>query len=30
LQQATREHIEVATVINDILDTAIEEVETDL
>jgi hypothetical protein len=30
LQQATREHIEVAPVINDILDTAIEEVEAGL
>lgn len=30
LQQATREHIEVAPVINEILDTAVEEVETEV
>jgi hypothetical protein len=30
LQQAAREHIEVAPVINKILETAIEEVEADL
>jgi hypothetical protein len=30
LRQAAREHIEVAPVINEILDTAIEEVEAEL